>query len=355
MNATGIKRLAPAACGLLAGLVLALVASGTRAAEPAPLFASDDVLDMTLAVPLRTLIRGRTRRPEVEGTLSYTEADGAVTELDVEVRTRGRSRLELCSFPPLSVNLRRGQVAGMLFDGQNRLKLVTLCRDTPGYREYLELEYVIYRMYEQVSDFAYRVRPLRVQYLDSERGGDAEEAPAFFIEHQNGIAERVGMQAADVPGVPLAALRPEPLATYALFQYVIGNTDWSAISAAEDDTCCHNGDVLTPADGSTGAVVVPYDFDQAGLINTAYAAPHEDLPIRSVTQRLFRGFCATNELLDATVEKFNTARPAMEALLDAAALRDRTRADALQFLAGSYEILNDPEQRQREIVDRCRG
>ena len=96
--------------------------------------------------------------------------------LDVEVTTRGRQRLETCAFPPLRLDFRRSQVTGTLFAGQNRLKLVTRCRDTRRSEEYLELEYFAYRAYEQVGAAAFRVRPSRMRYVDLERDNDVSVA-----------------------------------------------------------------------------------------------------------------------------------------------------------------------------------
>ncbi len=332
-----------------------LVFPPIQAAEPAPLFASDEALELTLTLPLHELVSHARRRPEIEGTLSYENADGNAVDLDVEVTTRGKSRLEYCRFPPIGLNLKRGQVKDTLFAEQNKLKLVTRCRDDDSFEDYLELEYVLYRFYEHVNDYAFRVRPLRMRYVDSERD-EIEEAPAFFLEHKDGLAARVGMHAVDVPRLTTADLRPDVLATVTLFEFMIGNTDWSALApSGDEDDCCHNGAVLETQDGSEEFVFVPYDFDQAGLIDAVYALPSEKLRIRSVRQRLYRGFCATNAYLDEAIGVFDAARPAAEALIQDARLRDRTREEALEYLAESYEIINDPQRRQSMIVDQSRG
>jgi hypothetical protein len=342
------------AVGALLAAAVCAPAARAQAQEPAPLFASDAVLELTLTAPMRTLVNRRSERPEVAGTVTLAGADGATTELDVEVRTRGKSRLEVCSFPPLSINFKRSQVEGTLFAGQNRLKLATLCRATESYEQYLELEYLIYLMYAQVSDHAYRVRPVLMRYVNTERDNEVTEAPAFFIEHADALAARVGMVAAELPGIEGPQLDPRALATYALFQYFIGNTDWSVSAAADGEACCHNTDVLAPIAGGPGLIGVPYDFDQAGLIDTVYALPNEKLGIRDVRDRLYRGFCLSNQYLDATIEKFNAARPAIEAVLASERLNNRSRQDALRYLAEFYESVNDPQLRQREILDECR-
>ena len=353
MNGKSAGWLWGAALALL-GAAFASAVAEAQTEESAPLFAGHDVIALTLTAPLRTLVARRSRRPDVTGMLAYARADGVAIELPVEVTTRGHSRLELCSFPPLRLEFEPADVEGTLFAGQDRLKLVTLCRETGDFANYLELEYLIYRMYAEVSRYAYKARPALLRYVDTDRDGRVVEAPAFFIEHVDGLAARVGMAAAEVPEIDRAALEPRSLAVLGLFQFMIGNTDWSVTSAADGEDCCHNSDVLSPAGGAGPFVVVPYDFDQAGLISASYALPNERLGIRSVRERLYRGFCRTNEQLDRTVADFNAARPAIESMLGAAKLDARFRQRAMSYVAEFYEIINDPEERQAQIVERCR-
>lgn len=351
-----------AACRWL-GINLLLLAAATQspvavaaAGGPALLFASDDEVEITLELPLRTLLRQRQSRPNVEGTIVVTAPATQGPPLDVEVATRGHSRLEICSFPPLRLNFRRGRVADTLFADQNRLKLVTLCRDTASYTAYLGLEYLVYRMYGVLTDAAFRVRPARMRYVDTERGDESQVAPAFFIEPIDGVAERLGSRAVSAPRLRLEQLEPRALARLALFQFIIGNTDWAVTQPTlGEDTCCHNGDVLVAPDGSGALVLVPFDFDNAGIVGAEYAKPDERLGIRSVRTRLYRGYCATNGYLDETVAALNVARPAIEALLEEQPLPPAVRAGAASYLARSYEILNDERERERQIVDRCLG
>jgi hypothetical protein len=335
-------------------LLTALLSPGVQAAPrpAAPLFGADTELETTLALPLRTLLAERLQRPEVAAVLTVQGAESAAP-LDVTVSTRGQHRLRTCTFPPLRLDFERRQVAGTLFAEQNRLKLVTPCRSGDRYVQYLELEYALYRMYEQVADAAFRVRRTRVRYVDTERGGDATAAPAFFLEPIRGVAARLDMEAVETPRVDLDQLEPAALATLSLFQYVIGNTDWAATGGATGEDCCHNTDVIAPRGGG-GLVLVPYDFDHAGIIDAEYATPSEGLGLSSVRQRLYRGFCRTNAQLDAAVARLNGARPGLEEALRGGRLSPGVRGAALRYLERSFAIMNDPQRRQREIVGRCR-
>ena len=117
-----------------------------------PLFQSDEALALVLEFPLRDFQRQKKEKATFPGVLRCTDIDGNDIELDVGVSARGNSRLEQCRYPPLSIKLKKKQVKGTLFAGQDKLKLVTLCRDTATYRRYLGQEYTIYRIYRLLSE-----------------------------------------------------------------------------------------------------------------------------------------------------------------------------------------------------------
>jgi hypothetical protein len=68
----------------------------------------------------------------------------------------------------------------------------------------------------------------------------------------------------------------------ALFQYMIGNTDWSIVRE-------RNVTLLLGEDGYQRPL--PFDFDMSGLVNAHYAGPAPGLPIDDVTERFYLGFC----------------------------------------------------------------
>jgi hypothetical protein len=335
--------------------ILLLTSPFSSAANPQPLFDTEEPLSLVLELPLSDLLRRASKKPTVSGTLRYTGADGADVVLDVEVSTRGKSRLEECSFPPLSLNLKRQQVAATIFAGQNKLKLVTQCDRSKAYLRYLNQEYVIYRMYNVLTDYSFRVRMLEMTYRDSGRSGKDKVQPAFFIESDKAAADRLGMASINTGRVKLSQLEPVELSKFTLFQFMIGNTDWSVRSGPEGEGCCHNGKVIAPPDSNTGWVVLPYDFDQAGLINTRYSAPSDQLRIKSVRQRLYRGFCKSNALLKSTIAMFNDKRSAIEAVTASGPNGPYSNESVLKYLQGFFEIINDPNKRQKKIIDDCQG
>jgi hypothetical protein len=70
--------------------------------------------------------------------------------------------------------------------------------------------------------------------------------------------------------------------------------------------------------------------------------------------RKYRGWCMTNEHLDAAIAKFNAVRPAIEALFAGAELDARSLKSTTDYIAEFYETINDAKLRQRQIIDECR-
>ena len=318
-----------------------------------PLFECDQVLELELELPLRTLKRQAEDRPELDAKVRYADATGQPVEFDAKVTTRGHSRLEMCSFPPLSLLMKKGDVKNTLFAGQKKLKIVMPCQRGGRYLEYLRQEYGIYKAYEVVAEPAFRVRMLNITFRDSEQD-DSEESVAFFIESINEVADRSELERVKLNRVDPARLDAQNSSIYELFQFMIANTDWSKSKGPGEEDCCHNGKVLAPPESENGWFVLPYDFDQSGIINTEYAVPSDNLSLRSVRQRLFRGRCEFIGEMDKTIALFNERRSEIEAALSAGGVTDRTDHSQRKFVDGFYKIVNDEKKRRKQIDDKCR-
>lgn len=339
---------------LVAVGLISVPASSTNADEN-PLFQANEPLSVVLEFPVKDLLRQARKRPTVPGLLRYTDADAAEVVLDVALMTRGNSRLEQCSYPPLKLDLKQKQVASTIFAGQNKLKLVTQCRKSAVYLRYLNHEYITYRIYSLLTEYSFRVRMLEVTFRDSTGQRQDEVHPSFLIESHGETAARLDMTPIDAKTVDTSQLDPELLSIFTLFQYMIGNTDWSVLKGPGTEACCHNGKVIAPPGSDTGWVVLPYDFDQSGLIDAKYALPSESLPIKSVRHRLYRGFCSSNTLLESTIELFNEKRSAIAKLFVSGPNGSSENKAALEYLRSFFETVNDPKKMQKVLVDHCRG
>jgi hypothetical protein len=299
------------------------------------------------------LINERPKDRELPGSFSFKGTDGAAIELDVQIRTRGNFRHANCDFPPLYLNFKRSQAEGTLFDQQNKLKMVVHCKDSGRYQESVLREYLAYRILNSLTDRSFRVRLLQVTYVDSEDRRPRMVRGAFLIEDENRLADRLGMQRLNLFPEGVGALQAGHLNLTSIFQYLIGNTDFSPILGSQDE-CCHNDALF--GTGDAPLIAIPYDFDMSGFVHTPYAMPERGLGITDVRQRRYQGFCVNNRYVEASIAEFLQARGALYALVaDQQALDERVRQELAGYLDEFYETISDPGHVEQEILDRCIG
>lgn len=316
-----------------------------------PLFASDQVIEVTLTAPLKALRFDNDPDPEYRpATLALSDG----TQLTLRVKPRGKNRRvsEVCQFPPLRLNF-DSSADGTVFDGQNKLKLVTFCRRSSSFEQYILKEYLVYRIYNLLTPESFRVRLLSVTYVDPDRPRQTVTRIGFVIEDDDAMAGRNAARVAKVAAVSREELHPDATSRFEVFQYLVGNTDWAATRGPDGDHCCHNA-VLIRRDGQH-FIPVPYDFDHSGLVDTPYATPSSDLPIRDVSVRLFRGLCRPTGHVEAAIAAIDTQRDAIESLIRSQPqLTSRTASGMLRYLRVYFDIVSDPHRRQQRLLQACR-
>lgn len=320
-----------------------------------PLFADETSIALIIEAPMNAIVRNKHERKVHDAIVRYQDSSGQEILLNAQLSTRGNARLEVCEFPPLRLTLKKGETEGTIFAGQKRLKIVTQCKKGDSGEKWLLQELGIYRAYNVISDYSYRTRRIDITYRNSESKGRDRTQAAFFIESTGEMADRLRLDSIRPPTIQNFQYEPTELTNNLLFQLLIANTDFSVRVGPTGEGCCHNGRVLTIPGGQDNWIVVPYDFDQAGVINADYALADRRLGIRRVTQRKYRGYCSQNELLPAALDLFRERREAIIAALIpgefSAARQKRTRRFADSF----YEIIDDPKQLQEKIMDECRA
>ena len=344
----------PTRCALTCA---ALLITAPVAAEDGsgPLFAGHETLSVEIEGPFAALSEDRPEEEELPGILRYTADDGSVIELDVALRTRGKLRRdeEVCEFPPLRLNFKKSQVEGTVFESQDKLKLVSHCQNFGRlYEQGVVAEYIAYRILNLLTDHSYRARLLSVAYTYSDSRLRFEKY-AILIEHKDSLGERLGAETTVAHGIPVTDIYPAGLNLVSVFQYLIGNTDFSPIASDPDGgDCCHNQTLLV-REGQFH-LTVPYDFDLSGLVNAEYAEPNPRFKLRSPRQRLYRGRCINNNYLPATLALFRERRAAIEALVrDQAELDDGYRKRMLGFIEDFYKTIDNPKRVRSKLIKQC--
>ncbi|MGD9021973.1 MAG: hypothetical protein PVF46_09255 [Lysobacterales bacterium] len=331
--------------------------SVAKDAKPPKLFSEAGEMTVTLTGPWRRIKRNIKKDDLYPAQLAYMGADGQQHTFDVKVAPRGLTRrLKVCDFPPLKVHFDKEITKDTEFRGDKSLKLVTYC-DTPGkYEQYYIKEFLAYRIYNLITEYSFRVRPMMITYQDSEKRKDSLTRFSFLIEDLDEVADRNDLEKLSVAQISHKHLDAAEISKFSLFQYLIGNLDWSAFDGPGDDDCCHNSKLIGKDNESIPKYGIPYDFDSSGLVDAHYAMPPSGLGVRNVRQRLYRGFCFANDALPGAVELFNRKKPDIMALFhDNRHLSDRVREQAIKYIEEFYETINDPKEFGREITGKCRG
>jgi hypothetical protein len=315
-------------------VLAALAGSAALAKAPTPLFASDAPIRVTLQGPMSSLVSNRSESPR-PATMTV---DGVT--YPITLAPRGIFRKANCDFPPLRVELARPAPPGSLFEHQHRLKLTAFCKRSEGFQQKVSLEYAAYRLYNLMTPLSFRARFATVDYLD-ETGRPYISRAGFFVEDVDDLARRNGLTVAKMGSlVPVQQIDPVSAARTALFEDMISNYDWSMRAAPKGENCCHNARLLTDNAPGSLLTVVPYDFDFSGLVDAPYADPPEGIPVATVRQRTYRGYCAHMAQAAAIAAQLSPRRAEFTGLFATIpGLDPREQAKAANFISGFFDDL----------------
>lgn len=320
-----------------------------RAKDSEPFYLASTPLELKLTTNIKRIRgdKGETA-PWRTATLTYTDTAGKVITIPTHIKTRGIWRLKNCEFPPLRLNLKAEETKGTLLEGIDKPKLVSFCRNNDTFEQYVTEEMQLYRIYGLLTPASHRARLLHLTYADSASGKTEATRMAILLEEPEVVAARLGGVLIDLKGATPSDLVPYQDALASVFQYFIGNTDWSTYAL-------HNIELVRNKDGDH--LPIPYDFDFSGVVDAVYATVDPNLHVDRVRQRLYRGFCGYKQEEFAKVfSLFNEKRPAIYALYTdsiGSRLSKGTVKSTLKYFDEFYDTINDPHRAKNEILDAC--
>jgi hypothetical protein len=318
---------------------------------PKFLFQSDELLYLTLSMDVKTAFLEREEEEDHLAEISYTDPEGNKTTLPIKISVRGNFRKDRnnCDFPPLRLNFSDSTVINTIFDGQDKIKLVTHCRSRLDlYEQNVLKEYLAYKLYNLFAEESYLVRLVHLTYADVKGKLDTLKKMAFFIEPTKQMAYRNGCAKLEVGNIHQTRTNQHKTVVMAIFQYMIGNTDWSV--------WVQHNIVLLKEDTSDLPIVIPYDFDWSGLVNAPYAVPAEILPIETVRTRLYRGFCRTDAEVQLALDEFRQRKDEIYQTCNSVPfLSEKELKKTLQYMDDFFKIIENPKTVKSEFHDKCRS
>jgi hypothetical protein len=336
-----------ATCALQSSIAGSQETEKKVAAAP-PFFDAQDPIEVTLTANIGKLRSDKgADHPWRSATMSYKGQDGNSLTVPLQARTRGLSRLHMCDFPPIRLNFSGETSNGSIFQKLDKPKLVSYCHDSDSYEQYILQEFQLYRIYQLLTPVSHRARLLRVTYADSASGQVRARRYGFVIEEPKAIAARVGGTVLEQTGAGSSDLDPDQNALLGVFQYMIGNTDFSIAGL-------HNVELLLKEDGSL--LPIAYDFDFAGAVNAKYATPDPKVNLPDVRHRRFRGYCTDPASYARVFAVFVEKRPQIYALYGdeiGKLINPGTVKETLRYFDEFYETINNPRSARRSIIEPC--
>jgi len=226
------------------------------------IFESDDLIKLTLVTDFNVLKNDRDEsKGYIEGKVIYS--DKKEIELPVNVRVRGNFRLkeETCDFPPIKLKFDKETIRKSIFKNNRKLKLVTHCKENTEMLNSVFREYLAYRIYNTVSDKSLKVRLVEISYVDVNDGTSTNKF-GFLIEDSDDMCDRLSLEEQKAMNISVDQLNREEMIRMAMFQYLIGNNDWS-IPKLHNVLLVKEGTHMPP-------IGVPYDFDMSTFVNPPY-------------------------------------------------------------------------------------
>jgi hypothetical protein len=316
--------------------------------QPQRLFESESIIDIRLEGDIESLLEDRGDDPSFHIITMHAKDNDWEESLDLRVRVRGNFRRlkKNCDTPPLKFNFKKHMASEeSLFAGQPELKLVVPCKGD----EYVVREYLTYKIYNLFTDYSFNVRMVRLTFDDTGRNEATDPQYGFLIEDKHVLGARSQAALIERDNLRPQIVKQEHFLRMSVFAYMIGNTDWSI-------QYLHNVELLFLKDEKV-FVSVPYDFDLVGLVSSPYARPEPALKLRSVRDRVYRGYCMEDlSVLNPTIAQFQELKPQIYSIItENPLLEERYISFATEFLDDFYDTLNDPKDFEREFSYPCKS
>ncbi|MEM1121144.1 MAG: hypothetical protein AAGJ18_11900 [Bacteroidota bacterium] len=293
-----------------------------------------EVLSVTLEADFAALDSARRSAEEYKAVLTFEDETGTAQKWNVKLETRGNYRRLKCEMVPLKINFKKKDLKAAGLKKYDDMKLVTHCVSSKGEaKALLQKEYLAYKLYNEITEYSYRVQLLKINYVDVNSGKKTKHW-AFLIEDTAELKDRIGAteKVEQYLNLPRDTFHDGLLKITSVYQYLIGNSDWDL----------QMGRNLKYFIKDDKVILIPYDFDFSGLVNASYAIPNPNYGIPTVKTRIFLGFPEDATKLKGTLSYFKTKREKLYEVVNAFRVLDESgREDVLFYLNGFYENLND--------------
>jgi len=316
--------------------------------EVAPLFQSEETLEIKFSIALSDVEKAREDSVYFPTTLHFKDPAGQWDSIHVSMRARGNFRRKYCSLPPLRIKINKANRGQSIFAGTKSLKLVLPCHTTKNDDDLILREYICYQLCEPTTPYVFATRMVKITLVDgSGKNIKTYNLSGFFIEDDDAVAKRLQAKVVDVDKLHPQLLNDTCSIRNDIFQYMIGNTDFST-------TFFHNTKVIKTDNGRY--IPIPYDFDMSGFVNAPYATMDPNLNISSVRERIYRGFCRNDKVAQVVRLEYITLEPKILEVVNRYqdVLEPKQYAWLKRYLGDFFSTIKDDKSYRQKIAVACR-
>jgi len=313
------------------------------------LFSVEEPLYLTLRLDVKALQKTRHQDAYHDAVMIHMVGSEFQVTNSVQVKPREGMRQKYCALPPLWLKIVNSGIKTDSLKDEFRMNMVVRCKNVDQYESYVLKEYLAYKIYNIITPHSYRVRLVRLSIIDTGKSNKMTEDWAFLQEPDELMTLRLKGKMIANDALSMSGVNPEVINSLSMFQYMIGNTDYSV-------TGRHNLQILALNSGNpSGFLPVPSDFDYSGLVNADYAVPSEALGTNSVQERYYLGPCRPKQVHKETIQELARFEDEiMEYIKDFEYLDDTGKVDAIEYLDGYFNESKESWFIDRKIASTCR-
>lgn len=334
---------------IFTGLIFSLHALPAQETSPfEDFFDREEPLEITLEFDLKNLQRTREEEQYQPALLTVENYDGDHT-YPVRIRTRGTLRKSFCNIPPFWINIRNSGIIDESIVGVRKFKVVNHCMKSAVYQDYILKEYLAYKIYQLLTPYSFKVRLLKITYIDTGRNHKTTTGWGFIIEPEELLAQRLDAVLIENDKLAMANMNSMVMDRLSMYYYMTGNTDFSI-------TGRHNVKIIRlNKPGDFGYIPIPYDFDFSGFVNAQYAVPSSTVPIEKVTDRYFVGICRSKPVHQQVVNEYHDLSADIHQLLQSFEhIHLDEKMDMLRFIEEFFTEISQENFIGNKISNSCK-
>ena len=302
------------------------------------LFDKDDIINISLKFDLSTYFRAKPQKEYLKAVITFNPGTPDSASGNIRLRTRGVFRNQYCMFAPIELNFKKADFGYSDLNKISKIKLVPQCSSGKDKEDWILREYLAYKLFNVLTDTSFRVRLVKVSYIDSETKKKPAKPVvqyAFFIEPAIMLTARTNTIELTTKNLTQKFVIPQIMDRLAIFNFMIGNYDWSVPGP-------HNVLITKSKDINLSglAIVTPHDFDWSGMVNPTYAIPAENIGTENVRERLFWGICRTKDVYSKELDGFLEKKGQFYKVInDCPYIAQKVKKDITDYLNGFFDQL----------------